>query len=119
MSNTRHQKSPKTTLQVRIGNQSLYRNTAASVFCHTLSAMGLEQVSKVGLTSCGMPLVSKTPPAKDRNHEKLGEWFIITHSSTREKRSLLEEAADALSIPIKVRIVTEAQVVEDVLNDRY
>jgi len=76
--------------------------------------MGLEKVADLSLTACGLPLVSKLRPT-DRNYQQISEWFVITHSSTRDKKSTLEEAADALKIPIKVSIKTGAQLAHDII----
>lgn len=104
------QKQPKTFLEVRIGTSVLRGPQATETFCKGLEAMGLERVAKLGLTVSGLPLVSKNgpPSGKDkRTHLVINGWYIITHSSNRDKKATLEQAAEALSIPIQVKLLTK------------
>ena len=97
-------KSAKTTLSVRIGTARIENPKAATVFCDTLQRMGLDRVSRLGLSVSGLPLVSQNAPARKRSYRELDGWFVITHSSTRDKKATLEQAAEFLGIPIDVRI---------------
>ncbi len=114
-------KSPKTTLEVRIGSQVLRGKVALNVFIAALQAMGLEQVATVDVRVCGQPLVSKfAPPSMNspsRSYKKIDGWFIITHSSTREKKAVLEQVAQKLRIPLEVTIRTHDELLEDILDD--
>lgn len=115
------EKGPRTTLEVRVGASLLRELVAADAFCKALDAMGLDRVAAIGLTVCGLPLLSKGgPPIKNgttRGNRKMREWFIVTHSSTREKKAILEQAADALKIPIEVRVLTMNDALRATLLD--
>jgi len=110
-----HKKAPKTTLEIRIGNRFLTHRVAARVFCTALQEMGFDRVAKVGLRVCGHPLISKCAPVgvdgKVRSYQEVDSWVIVTNTSTREKKALLEQVAESLKIPINVKITTvDAQI---------
>jgi hypothetical protein len=116
------QKAQKTALRVRIGRDFLRDKKASNVFCSALQAMGLENVASVNVSVCGLPLVSRTAPplknGKSRSYQEIDGWFIITHSSTRDKKAVLEQVAEKLQIPLQVTILTQDEVFWDALDGR-
>lgn len=114
-------KSRKTTLEIRIGNKTIRHRVAAQAFAEALAEMGLPAVAYLDQIVSGLPLISKKgPPSKNgdaRGFKSIDGWFIATHSSTKDKKATLEEVADALKIPIKVRILSQSDYVDAVLED--
>jgi hypothetical protein len=78
---------------------------ATDAFLAALRHMGLERVAALDLKLCGSPLVSRSEPRTDRTYHRSGDWFVITHCSTREKKSLLEQVAEELGIDIRVIVI--------------
>ena len=82
----------------------IHHSTAAYTFTDVIEKMGFEAVRKLNLTVRGVPLVDTK---KDRKYSqtKRDGYFIITHSSTEEKKDFLEQISKRLGKPIKVEIV--------------
>jgi hypothetical protein len=110
-------KSPPTTLTVWIGSSALTGEIAADVFCRALKVMGLQRVAILALKESGVPIVSRARPDRDRNHREIDGWFINTHSNTRVKKAILEEAAEALNIPIEVRTRLRSEIWKDLIPE--
>ena len=71
--------------------------------------MGLERVAKLNLTMCGHPLVSKQAPFQKRGAKHLNGWYVVTHASTREKRTVLEQVSEQLEVPISVKVMDRGE----------
>ena len=99
--------SSKTNLKVTIPNGKVFFNkTAAETFCQVIEYAGLQQVRSIGMSFCGVPIVSTSQDAKyKRAQRKTGNIFIMHHSSTRDKAKQLKQISDALNIDLKIEIV--------------
>lgn len=100
-----HPKSKKTKLRVTFPDgHFLEDRIAASTFIKTLSEIGFQKVESLGISVRGVPLVGfhKSSYYQQR---RIGNRFIITHSSTDEKKNTLEEISGKLDIGLKIDIV--------------
>ncbi len=102
-------RSPKTILRVLIYNTLIREKKAVITFVKTLERIGCDKVSTLKLSCCGMPLVSKDEPAQNGNYpnyKQLGDWYVITHSSTADKKQILDEVSQRLGFNMKVDIIS-------------
>jgi hypothetical protein len=101
----RHRRQPRRHLRVLIQGAELQNRNATDAFLAALRQMGLERVAALDIKLCGRPLVSRSEPPPDRTYYRSGDWFVITHCSTREKKCLLEQVAEELGIDIRVSVI--------------
>lgn len=100
-------KAPATGLRVTFPDgRVIHRPKAADTFADTIEELGLEKVRALGLVVCKVPLVGSlwaggTYPAQ----HKRGPYYIVTHSSTEQKRSLLKVIARKLKTGLQIEIV--------------
>lgn len=98
-------KAPKTVLIVKFADGTLiHEPIAAKTFTKAIKKLGTQQVMALGEKVYGIPLITK------RQHESyaqtpLDSYFVMTHSSTEDKRTQLLRIADALKEKISVNIV--------------
>ena len=99
-----HKKGPRTNLSVKFRNgPTIQRSKAKDAFVATIKQFGIEKVKGLNLQVRGIPLVSDAK--SDRySQTKVDRYFVITHSSTLEKKQTLEEIANKLRVPITVNI---------------
>lgn len=100
-----HRKKWPTILRVSICGDTIEHREAAVTFTHTLRLLGLERVSKLGRYVRGVPLVSRSPAPKYQQTFAQG-WWITTHSSTSEKKEILDDLAEALGADVQVAVIT-------------
>jgi hypothetical protein len=69
--------------------------------------VGVMNVRALGLKCCKVPLVSNTLDDRYQYTQKpVGNgWYLMTHSSTKEKKRQIEKIAKALNIDVKVEII--------------
>jgi hypothetical protein len=101
----RNRRQPRRNLRVLVKGTEIRGKNAADVFVAALRHMGLERVAALNVKLCGSHLVSNSTPPVDRSYWRSGDWHIVTHCSTREKKSLLEQVAEELGVDIRVSIV--------------
>jgi hypothetical protein len=98
-------KASRTRLRVTLHTGKVIQQaTAAETFADVIAALGVDTIRKLGLIVNGIPLVG------DKKHPKYNQLarersLIVTHSSTRAKKDLLEAIADKLSQRIRVEVV--------------
>lgn len=98
-------KGPRTRLRVSFANGSIIENTsAAESFIASLEKLGLDKVAALGIDMYGLPLVGRVK-SEQYNQHLVGSYYVLTHSNTEKKKSLLEEIATRLGATIKVQIV--------------
>jgi len=98
-------KKSSSKLSVTIAGKQIQHDTAANTFVAALEEMGLERIEGLGKKLSGVPLISKTPPTDYQNYKQCGPWFITTHSSTKDKKLLLEGLGAQLRMPVQIQIV--------------
>lgn len=100
------EKAPASRLRITMedGRVICYPKNAAKTFGETINAIGLAQVRALNIMPSGVNLVSTT---KDENRQQyqIGDYFIFTNSSTKDKVKILNEIADRLRIRIKVEVI--------------
>lgn len=101
-------RSDKTRLKVFLPSGIIIDYVKAKEsFVEAIKLAGVDNVRKLGLTRCNVPLVSST---KDDYYNQVeaepGVW-IITHSSTKEKKRTLETISEQLGLNWIVKIVNK------------
>ena len=99
-------KSSKTNLRVTFHDGKVIENRFAYETLHEVVKLaGTEKVRALGIVQCGVPLVSNTLD-NFYNQKELGKGlYLITHSSTVQKRQQIERISEALKLGLKVEIV--------------
>ena len=100
-----HTKGTRTGIRVTLQTgRVIHHPSAAYTFTDVIEEMGFEAVRKLNLTVRGVPLVDTK---KDRKYSqtKRDGYFIITHSSTEQKKDILEQISKRLGKPVTVEIV--------------
>lgn len=85
--------------------ESIFESSAAETFCKTLVKIGIQRVEALGIQRLNHPLISKTPPDKKYTSNQVGDYHIITHFNTDDKRKLLLQISGQLGITIDAEIV--------------
>jgi hypothetical protein len=98
-------KQPPKKLRVTVRGQRMPGQTAADVFVASLDAIGLERVASLGLRIGPNAIVSDAPHPKDRSSKRRGNWYVLTHSSTREKQALLHQIGNSLGVDLEVGVI--------------
>lgn len=104
----RVQVNEKTLLRVTMPDgQVIQTPKAKQTFVEVIRRIGFMRVRALGISFCHVPLVSTT---LDSKYEKAqvpveGGLYIMTHSSTGDKRNQLEKIAQSLNLNIKVEII--------------
>jgi hypothetical protein len=77
--------------------------TAAETFTKTIVGMGIEQVKGLGLEVNREPLISDTQSER-YNTANIDGQYVMTHSSTSQKKELLTRIANELGVEINVEV---------------
>jgi hypothetical protein len=100
-----HSKSPKTALQVKFPDgTTLFKDSAAKTFTATIQKLGPERVAALGLKLYGDPLLSRRKVPNYTSTQVDGYW-VMTHSSTVDKRKQLLDIAAGLNVELTVDVV--------------
>jgi hypothetical protein len=100
--------APKTGLCVyRKDGTILQEHDAATTFTSAIIEAGLVKVRELGLKFCRVNLVSTTKDKKygKAQREAAPGLYVLTHSSTKDKKKMLDKINTALKIGWKVEIV--------------
>lgn len=99
-------KSAKTNLRVTLPSGKVIENRFAY---ETLQAVvmlaGIEKLRSLGIIQCGVPLISNTQDNFYNQKEIAKGMYLITHSSTGQKRQQIERISDALNLNLKVEVL--------------
>ena len=104
----KHTKSSKTNLKVTFPDGPVIENRLAKdTLRDVVTKIGAERVRNVGLIQCGVPLVSTTLDNVYGNAQidLDNGLYLITHSSTAQKRQQIEKIAEILSLNLTVEII--------------
>lgn len=80
-------KSKKICLSVKFSDETTIENSYAyKTFIDTILKIGVEKVSELNMKWVGLPLVLKEKDDFYNQYETKNGWWIVTHSSTNQKR---------------------------------
>ncbi len=97
-------KSPITRLKIIFADgHTIHEAKATETFVKFVKEVGVERVRSLGLKQCKVPLVSNTIDKKyGKSQKPLGDgWYLITHSSTKDKIRDIKKIAKAFKIKLK------------------
>jgi len=95
----------KSVLRVTFPDGTVIEDNKAKItFTKTIQKIGLMRVRNLGIAFCGVPIVSNT---LDKKYGKTqvpveGGLYVMTHSSTRDKKKMLDKIAIRLGIKLIV-----------------
>lgn len=98
----------KTILRVTFPDGTVIENKKAKItFANTIRKIGLMQVRNLGITFCGVPIVSKSLDNKYGYAQIPVEngFYIMTHSNTHDKKKKLDKISSELALGLKVEII--------------
>ena len=98
-------KNGKTILRVTFPDGTVVEEKKAKVtFANVICRIGLMRVRSLDITFCGVPIVSNTIDSKYGNAQIAVEngLYVMTHSSTHDKKKQLDRISDELNIGLKV-----------------
>ena len=98
-------KARKTVLRVKFDDGTVIEeHYAADTFALALQRMGLDRVSALGITECGIPLVGDRK--SDQYSQRIIDGrYVCTHSNTQRKKDTLEKIAESFKMSLKVEII--------------
>lgn len=98
------EKSPKTGLIVKFPNGKVINNRFAyETFIETIELIGVERVKKLNLKILKHDLISKNESIYMQHKTKEG-YLIITHSSTKSKKDILERISNEYNLGLEIEI---------------
>lgn len=80
-------------------------NKAVTAFVNAIRKIGIEKVKALQIVTSSVPLISTTKHVSYNQHQ-VGNYYIMTNTSTIVKHDLLTEIAQRLGIDIKVEIIS-------------
>jgi len=99
-------KSAKTNLRVTLPNGKVIENRFAyETLQEVIMLAGVEKVLPLGIIQCGVPLIWNTQDNFYNQKEIAKGMYLITHSSTGQKRQQIEKISEALNLGLKVEII--------------
>ena len=97
-------KGPRTNITVKFRNgPTIQRSKAKNAFVDTIEKFGIEKVKELKFQMRRVPLVGDVK-SDQYSQTKVGRYYVITHSTTQEKKQTLEKIANNLRVPITVDI---------------
>jgi len=101
-----HQKAGRTGLIVLFPNEELISERFASeTFVKVIERIGYQKVEDLNITCNGLPIISKKKDDFYNQHELIPGVYVMTHSSTKYKRQLLEEISKKLNLGLEIEII--------------
>ena len=98
----------KTILRVTFPDGKVIQDKKAKItFTETIRRIGFMKVRNIGIAFCGVPIVSNT---RDRKYGKAqvpveGGFYVMTHSSTNDKKKQLDKISKELHLGLIVEII--------------
>ena len=74
-------------------------------FCEVIQKIGLTKVEELNIRSCGSNLVSKNKNPKYRQKRLKSGYYIITQTSTEQKKKHLELISKKFNLGLIVEII--------------
>ncbi|CAI9430055.1 Jag-N domain-containing protein [Candidatus Ornithobacterium hominis] len=101
-----HVKSSKTNLLVTFPTGEQIKNKLAmDTFCEVIQKIGVSKVEELNIRSCGSNLVSKIKNPIYRQKRLKSDYYIITQTSTQQKKKHLELISKKLNLDLAVEII--------------
>jgi hypothetical protein len=102
-----HKKNPKTILKVTLEDGTVFQERKAKeTFAKVIEHIGVNSVKQLNLYLSGKPLISKEVKNNQNYYTRLNnEYYICTHSSTNEKKKILNEISKKLNIGMNIEII--------------
>jgi hypothetical protein len=101
-----HTKSEKTVLSVRFPDGKIVSERFAyETLVRCISIIGYDRVKSLNIVRAGVPLVSHKRDDYYRQTELKPGVLIMTHSSTQDKKQVLDEISKRLHIGLRVEII--------------
>lgn len=101
-----HTKGRRTALKVHFPDGTVIREYyAARTLVEVIRKVGPERIQPLGLAANGVPLVSRERDEFYKQHDLGDGTLVMTHTSTRVKKDLLDEVSNALGLGLEVEIV--------------
>ena len=97
--------NPKTILRVTFPDGAVIEDSKAKItFTKTIQKIGLMRVRNLGIAFCGVPIVSNTLDKKYGRAQVPveGGLYVMTHSSTHDKKKQLDKIAKELGINLVI-----------------
>jgi hypothetical protein len=102
--NSTKPKANKTILKVTLPNGKVIEDqVAANTFADTIKALDVNKVRKLDLKCNGIPLIDSVKHNK-YSQIQINELYLITSSSTKYKKEVLENIAEQLGVQISIEI---------------
>lgn len=99
-------KSPKSNIRVVFPDGTTIQNKQASeTLAQAIEKIGAERVSQLGLRQTGHLFVSKERSTTVNQYEAGGGYWVVVHSSTKDKIKQLETVSKALGLGLRVESV--------------
>lgn len=99
-------KSAKTNLRVTLSDGRVIENKFAyETLYEVVKYAGVENVRSLGIIQCGVPLISTTQDNFYNQKEISKGYYLITHSSTGQKRQQIEKISSALNLNLRVEVL--------------
>ena len=101
-------KSPATNLCITFPNGKIIKNSkAVDSLIEFIKYVGVEKVRQLGIIRCKIQLISNTIDKKYGSRQKpLGNgWYVMTNTSTEDKKKDIETISKAYNLGVKVVIV--------------
>ena len=103
-------KRPASDLRAILAGQPISGTSGADVFVSTIEAIGVERVAALGLTLCGVALVSRSRvPGHYPTLTLSSGFYFCTHASNQEKKRVLDTIAQRLGLALTVSINLASQ----------
>lgn len=103
----RHQKNKiREKISVTFPDKTVIKNQkVVDTFVETIKKIGPEKVLPLNIYRAGVPIVSET---KDDfyNQHKIGKYWIMVHTSTKEKIAVLKEINEKLNLELRIETFT-------------
>jgi hypothetical protein len=104
---TKH-KAPKSKLKVTFPDgRVIEKHYAFETLKEVVQVVGIDRISELNITVCGIPLVSNNIDIKYASSQKIlsNGWYLMTVTSTKSKKQQLDKISDIYNLGLKVEIV--------------
>lgn len=102
----KHTKKPKTILRVSFPDGTSFEERYAyKTLVKAIEKIGVERVEKLNIMARGENILQDKPNKQYNTHEVGNKYFLMTHSSTVEKKKQLSRISDELDLNLDISII--------------